>query len=322
MSKDILVFVEIKDGGIHSVSLELLGKAKELSRGNVVAVIIGENAKQNAKTSIKYGASKAFYFDTKEYITLVYTKAVVYAIKKIRPEIVLFGATHVGRDLAPRVSVRVSVGLTADCTGLEMKEDGTLLMTRPTFGGSLMATIISPNARPQMATVRKGVMEKALFNENLFGDIEEIYLEIDERDKRVEIIETVKKEKIKSIDEEDTLIVGGRGIKNDAMYKKLFELAALLNGGVGVSRALVEEHIAPYERQIGQTGKTVRPSLYISFGVSGAIQHITGMEKSKKIIALNNDKNAPIFKFADLGIVSSLEKVIPLLIDKIKKGRK
>ncbi|CEM61862.1 electron transfer flavoprotein subunit alpha/FixB family protein [Treponema phagedenis] len=324
--KGILVFAEQRDGVLQNVGLELLGKAKELSESlgtAVSAILLGENIKGLASELVAFGADKVFVVDKKElklYDTEAYTQALHAVITAEKPEIVLFGATTLGRDLAPRVSSRLRTGLTADCTKLEISEDKQFWMTRPAFGGNLMATIVSPDHRPQMSTVRPGVMKKLPKDESRKGEIVDFPVEIDHSKLKVEILEVVKEEGHKiDIADAHILVSGGRGVGPKANFKVLEDLAKEINAEVSSSRAQVDVGNMPHNRQVGQTGKTVRPDVYFACGISGAIQHLAGMEESDFIIAINKDKFAPIFSVADLGIVGDLHKVLPILTEEIKK---
>lgn len=326
MSRDIYVIVEQVDGVIQKVGIELIGIAKKLAADleqNVVAVLLGENIVNLADTLIKHGADKVICVDDPMlnlYVTEPYTKALNEIIKKREPEIVLFGATSIGRDLAPRVSARVHTGLTADCTQLEIDPETKLLrMTRPAFGGNIMATIVCEKFRPQMATVRPGVMEALPRNEKSTGEIERFHVEFKPEDMNIKIREVVKSTNTKvDITESKILISGGRGIGKAENFEALKELADELGGLVSSSRANVDAGWIGKERQVGQTGKTVRPNLYVACGISGAIQHLAGMEESEFIVAINNNTDAPIFGVADLGIVGDAQKIIPILTEKIK----
>lgn len=326
MSRDIYVIVEQVDGILQKVGIELIGAASRLAADlgqKVVAVLLGENIADLSDTLIKHGADKVLYVDDpilKLYATEPYTKAVNKIIKDKGPEIVLFGATSIGRDLAPRVSARVHTGLTADCTKLEIDpESKLLLMTRPAFGGNIMATIVCENFRPQMATVRPGVMEALPKDEKRTGEVEKFKVEFTPEDMSIKIRDVVKSTNTQvDITEAKILVSGGRGIGSPEYFDVLKELADELGGEVSSSRANVDAGWIGKERQVGQTGKTVRPNLYLACGISGAIQHLAGMEESEYIIAINNNSDAPIFDIADLGIVGDLHKIIPILIDKIR----
>lgn len=324
--KGILVFVERREGVLQSVGLELIGKARELAEKldeKVMAVLLGYNIKHLSKELIMYGADEVIYVDDKNlhiYDTEAYTQAITTIINKRKPEIVLIGATTLGRDLGPRVSSRIQTGLTADCTKLEIGENREFLMTRPAFGGNLMATIICPDHRPQMSTVRPGVMTRLEKDKTRNGEITECNIEFNTSKMCVKVLEVKKEEKERvDITEANILISGGRGVGNIEGFKKLEMLADELGGVASASRALVDAGIVSSDRQVGQTGKTVRPDVYFAFGISGAIQHLAGMEESEYIIAVNKDKQAPIFGISDLGFVTDLTKVIPALSDEIKK---
>lgn len=332
--RGIFVFAEQRDRKIQKVSLELIGKGKELAKElntTVTAVLLGKDMQEEAKELNYSGADNVIYVDDEaldRYMTEPYVHALYSIIADKKPEIVLFGATAIGRDLAPRVSARVHTGLTADCTGLEVEADDenpeklNLMMTRPAFGGNIMATIACPNHRPQMATVRPGVMMEAEYSTDNKVSIEEYSLEIPAAAKNVEILETVKiiQEKM-NIEDATVLVSGGRGMKGPDNYAMLEELADLLGGTISASRAAVDAGWVTKDRQVGQTGKTVRPNLYIACGISGAIQHLAGMEESDLIIAINKDEFAPIFEVADVGLVGDIFKIVPELIAELKKER-
>ncbi|MTI68720.1 MAG: electron transfer flavoprotein subunit alpha/FixB family protein [Firmicutes bacterium] len=324
--KGVYVFIEQRDKEIQNVSLELLGKGKEIAEKlneSLTAVVLGHGLENKLDELVYYGAENVIYADDKAldvYMTEPYTKVISEIVNKNKPEVMLFGATAIGRDLAPRVSARVKTGLTADCTSLDIdKENNNLMMTRPAFGGNLMATIICPEHRPQMSTVRPGVMEKLERDESREGNIEKFEVEIPEESVNVEILEVVKETKEKvNIEESNVLVSGGRGLGNPENFKMLEELAAGLDGTVSASRAAVDAGWINHDYQVGQTGKTVRPELYIACGISGAIQHVAGMETSEFILAINKDEGAPIFEIADLGIVGDLNKVVPAIIEELK----
>lgn len=327
MSKNVYVIAEQRDGKIMKVSYELIGKARELADDlgqEVVAVLMGSGVEAVAGDLAKAGADKVVVVDDPmlaEYVTEPYTKAVTAVIKAQDPEIVIFGASSIGRDLAPRVSARIHTGLTADCTKLEIDPETKLLnMTRPAFGGNIMATILCANHRPQMATVRPGVMQ-ALAACDKVGTVEKFDVEFTAEDMNVEICEVVKTEK-KSVDitEAKILVSGGRGLGGPEGFEPLKELAKVLGGEVSSSRAAVDAGWIDRDRQVGQTGKTVRPDLYIACGISGAIQHAAGMEESEFIVAINKEESAPIFNICDLGIVGDLNKIVPKLTEALKKN--
>lgn len=327
MSKDIYVVAEQRDGELQKVGIELVGEASRLAAElgqKVVAVLLGYNIKGKADILIQHGADEVVVVDhpmLKEYVTEPYTKALYEVIKKCDPEIMLYGASSIGRDLAPRVSARVHTGLTADCTKLTIDPDSKLLcMTRPAFGGNIMATILCENHRPQMATVRPGVMKALPKDISRTGNIKEIEVEFKDEDMNVTIKEVVKQsKKATDITEAKYLVSGGRGIGSPEAFGMLKELADILGGEISSSRANVDAGWISRDRQVGQTGKTVRPELYLACGISGAIQHVAGMEGSELIIAINKNNTAPIFDVADLGIVGDVKVIIPKLTEAIKK---
>lgn len=323
--KNVYVFVEQREGIIQNVAVELLGKARELAdtlHEQVYALLLGKAVKGKADELIAAGADVVLAVEADEleqYDTESYAQAITQVIRERKPGVLLIGATTIGRDLGPRLSARVETGLTADCTGLDISEGGDLLMTRPAFGGNLMATIICKEHRPQMSTVRPGVMrvkEKDMLRK---GKIEEVKVTFDRSKFRVRILENVKEQKnIVDITEAKVLVSGGRGVGNTEGFKLLGELAKVLGAEVSASRAMVDAGVLSHERQVGQTGKTVRPDLYFAMGISGAIQHLAGMEESDFIVAINKDKYAPIFNMADLGIVGDVQKIVPILTEKLK----
>lgn len=323
--RGILVFAEQREGEIQNVGLELIGKAKELAaeiNEEVTAILLGYQVEHLSQELISCGADKVVIVDSKElkfYDTEAYAQAFSSVINDKKPEIVLVGATTIGRDLGPRVSARVVTGLTADCTKLEISEERELLMTRPAFGGNLMATIICPDHRPQMSTVRPGVMQKFQKDDTRKGEIEKFNVEFDSSKMKVKIIEIVKEEKEKvDITEANILISGGRGVGSADNFKKLEGLAEEIGGTVSASRAIIDSGWIDHDRQVGQTGKTVRPDIYFALGISGAIQHVAGMEESEFIIAINKDKEAPIFNISDIGIVGDVSKIVPMITEEIK----
>ncbi len=327
--KNIFVFVEQREGKIQNVGLELLGKARELADDlgqEVYAMFLGHNIKNQAQELISYGADKVLLVEDESlavYTTEPYTQAITQMINEQKPSIVLIGSTTIGRDLGPRVSARVTTGLTADCTKLEInEEDKELWSTRPAFGGNLMATIVCPNHRPQMSTVRPGVMQRMAKDSNRKGEVLDYKVSFNRDKFKVKVLETVKKEANIDITEAKILVSGGRGVGNKEGFKKLEALAEVLKGEVSSSRAMVDAGVIDHERQVGQTGKTVRPNLYLACGISGAIQHVAGMESSEFIVAINKDKYAPIMQLADLGIVGDLHKIVPMLTERIKQETK
>lgn len=351
MSKDLYVIAEQRDGEIAKVTLELLGEATILAADlgeKVYAVVLGDQIKDKAQSLIEAGADGVIVIDNpmlKEYVTEPYAKAITAMIKKYDPNIVLFGATSIGRDIAPRVAARVHTGLTADCTHLDIDmnkyfeflkatstadtesiekklgmDDVTLKMTRPAFGGNVMATIRCADYRPQMATVRPGVMKKIAPQAGKQGTVEEFKVDFTDADMNVTIKEVIKQtHKAVDITDAKVLVSGGRGIGSADFYKELQKVADLLGGEISSSRANVDAGWIEKSRQVGQTGKTVRPELYMACGISGAIQHIAGMENSECVIAINKNDTAAIFDVADLGIVGDVKVIIPKLIDALTK---
>ena len=324
--KNVYVFVEQREGVIQNVGLELLGKARELADAlneKVYAMLLGHDLTTQAQECIAYGADTVLRVDAPElatYVTEPYAQAIYQIIRDNKPSIVLIGATTIGRDLGPRLSARVETGLTADCTGLEVSEERDLLMTRPAFGGNLMATIICKEHRPQMSTVRPGVMRMGQRDENRKGTIEDVKINFDKSKFRVRVLETVKQTKnLVDITEAHVLISGGRGVGNAEGFDMLRAMANTIGAEVSASRAMVDAGVLGHERQVGQTGKTVRPDLYFAMGICGAIQQLAGMEESEYIIAINKDTFAPIFNVADLGIVGDVRKIVPLLTEKLKR---
>ncbi len=320
--KDVMVFVEQRDGHIEKVSRELVSKGREIAddlKVDLRAVVIGHDIQEDLNELIYLGADEVVNVNGeayKLYMTETYTQAMVDVVNKYTPEIILVGATSLGRDLAPRVSARIDTGLTADCTKLEIDEsNGNLLMTRPAFGGNIMATIICPEHRPQMSTVRPGVMRLAEMDTDRKGVISNHEVKLTDDAMNIEILEVVKeKSKKQNIEDAKVLVSGGRGIGNPEKMSVLEDLADKFHGTVSASRAVVDAGWIPRDNQVGQTGKTVRPDLYIACGISGAIQHLAGMEESEFIIAINTDETAPIFDVADLSIVGDVHKVVPELI--------
>lgn len=329
MSRDIFVAIEQRGGAVQKVSIELLGEARRLAAQlgeDVVAVLMGSGVSGLTDMLCQYGADKVLVVDhpvLEHYTTEPYAKAMTHVIRTYDPNIVLFGATSIGRDLAPRVAGRVHTGLTADCTSLAIEEESKLLlMTRPAFGGNIMATIVCKDYRPQMATVRPGVMPLPAREAGRTGAVELVDAGLSMADQNVEILEIRKNEK-KQVDITETkvLVSGGRGVGGPEGYQPLRELADALGGEVSASRVGVDSGWVEKDRQVGQTGKTVRPDLYIACGISGAIQHQAGMENSEYIVAINVDESAPMMKLADLGIVGDLSVIVPKLTEAIKAYR-
>ncbi|MBQ1218522.1 MAG: electron transfer flavoprotein subunit alpha/FixB family protein [Bacteroidales bacterium] len=333
MNKNVYVYAEQREGVIQPVAFELLGKARDLADvlgEKVVAILAGHNISASANELIAYGADDVVVVDApelKDYITEQYTQAIYKVIDELKPSIVLFGATTIGRDLAPRLSARLEKGLTADCTKLEISDGSDpklpankLMMTRPAFGGNLMATIVAAKDGVQMATVRPGVMQKKEKDASRQGTVIPFAVTFDSSKFAVKLIETVKADKgLVDITEAKILVSGGRGVGNKENFEKLQKLAEVVGGEVSSSRAMVDAGVMSHDRQVGQTGKTVRPNLYLACGISGAIQHLAGMEESDLIIAINKDKFATIFQVADLGIVGDANKIVPMLTERLAK---
>lgn len=335
--KGVYVFAQQVDNEISSIALELLGKAKDLAKDlntEVTAMLLGSGIGNLADQLAEYGADKVIVVDDpelKNYRTEPYAHALASIINKYKPEIVLVGATAIGRDLGPRVSARVATGLTADCTVLEIGDfplqavpgqeqlHNQLLMTRPAFGGNTIATIACPYNRPQMATVRAGVMQKIDPIKGAKAVVEEFNPGFTPDNKYVEILDIVKAvSDTVDIMDAKILVSGGRGVGSPENFKILDDLAEVLGGTVSCSRAVVDSGWKPRDLQVGQTGKTVRPNVYFAIGISGAIQHVAGMEESDIIIAINKDADAPIFDVADYGIVGDLNKIVPKLTEALK----
>lgn len=323
--KGVFVFIQQVDGKITKVSYELLGKAQDLAKDldtDVTAVVLGHKIDALTDKLAKYGADNVVIVDNpvlEIYKTEPYTHALAGVIEEYKPDILLFGATAIGRDLAPRVSSRVHTGLTADCTGLDIIEDNNLRMTRPAFGGNLMAQIICPDHRPQMATVRPGVMQRITPKEGAKCHVDSFEVKGLCDDENIRITDIISRVSSRmNIQDANILVSGGRGIGKAENFKMLEELADVLGGTISSSRACVDLGWAEKDRQVGQTGQTVRPNLYIACGISGAIQHLAGMEESDIIIAINKDEKAPIFHVADYGIVGDVTKIVPLMTQEIK----
>lgn len=325
--KGVWVFAETEENDISSVTFELLGKARQLANDlntYVGAVLLGYNVKNLANKLIERGADKVYLVEhpaLKHFISETFSNTIINLIKKHKPEIFLAGATTLGRSLVSRIAIGAYAGLTADCTGLDIdKERKILIQTRPAFGGNIMARIISPNFRPQMATVRHKVMPEAEINPNHKGEIIEESFDENFIEKRVKFIDFIKEETSKvNLAEANIIVSGGRGLKSPENFKLLEELADVLGAAIGSSRACVDAGWIPYSHQVGQTGRTVNPKIYIACGISGQIQHLVGMQSSKIIIAINSDANAPIFKVADYGLVGDLFKIVPALTKKLRQ---
>ena len=338
--KGVFVFAQQVDNVISNIAYELIGKGKELAKDlgvEVTAVLVGSDVKGLADQLAEYGADKVIVVDDpelKEYRTEPYTHAIASVIKEFKPEIFLIGATAIGRDLGPRVCARIHTGLTADCTKLDIGDfpmnpvpgretkHNQLLMTRPAFGGNTIATIACPDFRPQMATVRPGVMQKAPKEAGKKAVVTEFNPGFTKNNKYVDILEVVKAvSNTVDIMDAKILVSGGRGVGSAENFKILEDLAEVLGGTVSCSRAVVDNGWKPKDLQVGQTGKTVRPQIYFAIGISGAIQHVAGMEESDLIVAINKDETAPIFDVADYGIVGDLNKVVPALTEQLKTAK-
>ncbi|MGN0482303.1 MAG: electron transfer flavoprotein subunit alpha/FixB family protein [Lachnospiraceae bacterium] len=336
--KGVFVFAQQVDNVLDGVAFELLGKGKELAKDlntEVTAVLIGSGVKGLADELAEYGADKVIVVDDpelKDYRTEPYAHALASVINEYKPEIMLVGATAIGRDLGPTVSARVATGLTADCTKLEIgdfpinpvpnqeQKHNQLLMTRPAFGGNTIATIACPDNRPQMATVRPGVMQKIAPNKGAKAEVIDYNPGFTPNNRYVEILNVVKAVKnTANIMDAKILVSGGRGVGSKENFQLLQDLADVLGGTVSCSRAVVENGWLPVDLQVGQTGKTVRPQIYFAIGISGAIQHVAGMEDSDLIVAINKDESAPIFDVADYGLVGDLNKIVPALTKALKE---
>lgn len=327
-TKDLWVFVETnEDGTAKNVGIELLTPGHDMAvkqGGALVAVVIGSGVDAAVQAASEHGADKVIVVDGPEYATYTtdaYAIALCTLVEKYGPTSMLIGATNNGRDLGPRVSCRLKTGLTADCTGLDIDaESGNVAWTRPAFGGNLMATILCPDHRPQIGTVRPGVFKKGEAGEAKAEIIKED-IHVDAADIRTQILELIKEEGGETVDLEgaEIIVSGGRGVGGPEGYAPIKELADLLGGVVGASRAAVDAGWIAHAHQVGQTGKTVGPKLYIACGISGAIQHVAGMSGSDCIVAINKDPDAPIFDIADYGVVGNLFEVLPVMIDEIKK---
>ena len=329
-TKDLWVFVETnEDGTAKNVGIELLTPGKDMAAkqgGALVAVVIGNNVDEAVKAASEHGADKVIVVEGPEYAhytTDAYAIALVALVEKYGPTSMLIGATNNGRDLGPRVSCRLHTGLTADCTALDIDEEsGNVAWTRPAFGGNLMATILCPDHRPQIGTVRPGVFKKSDAVEAKAEVIKED-IHVDAKDIRTQVLELIKEADGENVDLEgaEIIVSGGRGVGGPEGFEPVKALADVLGGVVGASRAAVDAGWIAHAHQVGQTGKTVGPKLYIACGISGAIQHVAGMSGSDCIVAINKDPEAPIFDIADYGVVGNLFEVLPVLTEEIKKAR-
>ncbi|HHQ5568461.1 TPA: electron transfer flavoprotein subunit alpha/FixB family protein [Clostridioides difficile] len=326
----VWVIGEQREGKINPVTIELIGEGRKLADqlGKELAVVIAgyevEKEVKEVKELLHYSVDKVYYINDpllKDFTTDGYAISIANLIERKKPEVVLVGATSIGRDIAPRIAGKVGTGLTADCTKLEIDStDNKLLQTRPAFGGNLMATIVCPKNRPQMSTVRPGVMAKAVRNESETGILEVVTPELTEKMIRTRLVEILPQEK-KSVNLTDARIIvsGGRGLKRAEGFELIKELADKLGAEIGASRAAVDSGWIEHSHQVGQTGTTVRPELYIACGISGAIQHLAGMSDSKYIVAINKDAKAPIFSICDYGIVGDLYEIIPEMIESLNR---
>ena len=318
----VWVFAEQREGKLTPVVIELMGEGKKLADeiGTYLgAVLCGKGVDGLAQELIRYGADRVFYCEDdllEPFTTDSYAIAISRAIEEYKPEIVLYGATHIGRDLAPRIAAKVNTGLTADCTKLEIDpEDKKLMQTRPAFGGNLMATIVCPDHRPQMSTVRPGVMAKAEYDPKRTGEVVRMSISIAPEDLRTRVRDVVKSlGETVSLTDAEFIVSGGKGIGGPEGFKLLRQLADKLGGSIGSSRACVDAGWIDHAYQVGQTGTTVKPKVYIACGISGAIQHLAGMQSSDTIIAINKNENAPIFGVADIGLVGDLYQIVPEII--------
>ena len=322
----VWVFAEQREGQLQKVSLELLGEGRKIADKlgvKLTALLLGNNIENLVETLAKHGADEVLVADDKNlehYTTEAYTKVICDLASERKPGILFIGATFIGRDLGPRVAARLETGLTADCTSLDVEvADGNLLATRPAFGGNLMATIACPDHRPQMATVRPGVFDR-VETDGSNCKVEKVEVKLSDSDIRTKVLETVKSVKdIVDISEAKIIVAGGRGIGSKENFVLVEDLAKVLGGAVAGSRAAVEKGWLDNAYQVGQTGKTVKPSIYIACGISGAIQHVAGMQDSDMIIAINKDESAPIMQIADYAIVGDVKKALPELINQFKE---
>ncbi len=327
MYHGVWVYAEQRAGKLMNVAIELLGEGRKLADEigtELCAVLVGSDCDDLVDELFAYGAEKVYYANNpelKNYTTDGYTAAVYRAILKYKPEVVLYGATHIGRDLAPSVAVKCGTGLTADCTKLDIDpETKGLRQTRPAFGGNLMATIVCPNHRPQMSTVRPGVMAKPEKVLGKKGELIDLNIKFKKGEIRQQVLDVVKKVgEMASLTDAKIIVSGGRGIGGPEGFDTIRALANKLGGSIGSSRACVDAGWIDHSFQVGQTGTTVKPDLYVACGISGAIQHLAGMQTSKTIVAINKNENAPIFEVADIGIVGDLFKVIPAIIEELDK---
>ncbi|WP_406541215.1 electron transfer flavoprotein subunit alpha/FixB family protein [Clostridium ljungdahlii] len=325
--KGIAVYVDHVEGNIHPVTYELIGKSRELAakiKHPVYAVFVGCNIKDKAEELLHYGVDEVFVYDyneLKDFRIEPYTAALEDFINKVKPSTFLVGATTVGRSLAPRIAARFRTGLTADCTVLDMKENTDLVQIRPAFGGNIMAQILNPNNRPQLATVRYKVMNAPDRSEKILGKITVQSMDKNKLKSDIEVLKIIKKKIEEEISEADVIVAAGRGIKSEKDMELIKELANLVGGQVACTRPLIESGWLDAKRQIGLSGRTVKPKLIITCGISGAIQFVAGMNNSDLIVAINKDPKAPIFNVANIGIVGDIYEIVPKLIENIKSGK-
>lgn len=325
--KNMWVYIETECGKAKNVGYEILNAARPLAdkKGcELVALVIGCNIEKAARDAIRYGADKAIVVDGPEYeyyTTDAFVNALVSMVQKYKPETLMIGATNNGRDMAPRVACRIRTGLTADCTEIGIDEEtGNMAWTRPTFGGNLMAVIMCPDHRPQMGTVRPGVFRKGSYDESRTGEILHEEFHVPAENIRTKLIERVQETADAiNLEEAEIIVSGGRGVGSAENFKQLYDLAEVLGATVGCSRAVVDAGWMPHIHQVGQSGKTVAPKLYIAIGISGAIQHLAGIGGADKILAVNKDPEAPIFSVADYGIVGNLNEIVPALTEAFRK---
>jgi electron transfer flavoprotein alpha subunit len=332
MENGVWVFIENDSGTVADISYELLGKGRELADrlgSELACLIIGHQISDTAPELIAYGADKVYVADDSQlthYLTLPYARIAVNLIKEFRPSILLIGATSIGRDLAPRIASNVRTGLTADCTDLQIGEykfgkktwKEILLQIRPAFGGNVIATIVTPETRPQMATVREGVFNRHPADSFRRGQVVQLNPVLTDQDMILKVVERVKAEKKVNLKSAKIIVSGGMGVGSKENFEIIHELAGVLGGQVGASRAAVDAGFIGREHQVGQTGTTVRPNLYLACGISGAIQHRAGIQESNRIVAINTDLHAPIFSIAQYGIIGDLNEVIPKMINPYK----
>ena len=321
--KNVWVYAEQRQGVIAPVVKELLGEGRKLADEigtQLCAILLGKDVAGLTGELIRCGADKVYVAEhplLENFTTDGHTKVIADAIEEYKPEILLYGATHIGRDLAPRVAARVNTGLTADCTKLEIDpEDKKILQTRPAFGGNLMATIVCPSHRPQMSTVRPGVMQKLEPDDSRTGEVISVNVKLEDSDVRTRILEIVKSvREVVSLTDADVIVAGGRGLGSADGFEVIQKLADAMGGVVGASRAAVDAGWIDHSHQIGQTGTTVKPKIYVACGISGAIQHLAGMQSSDTIIAINKNPSAPIFEVADYGLTGDLFEIVPMITE-------